>query len=61
VEKERVRAVQLRVAVVLKYWVETQFNDFDMDLVNTLFDFIDNTLVSGNTRFNKQFSLFFSS
>jgi len=32
--------IQLRVAIVLKYWVETQTDDFDEDLMNNLQDFM---------------------
>jgi len=37
---EKVRAVQLRVAVVLKYWLENQLNDFDQYLQGVLEEFL---------------------
>ena len=40
-EKENLR---LRVGVVIKYWVENQFIDFDDNLVASLTKFIDTTL-----------------
>lgn len=44
VEQERRKAIQLRVAVVLKYWVETQMNDFDSDLIAKLTQFVNETM-----------------
>eukprot|EP01094_Clydonella_sp_ATCC50884_P020725 TRINITY_DN4364_c0_g1_i1.p1 TRINITY_DN4364_c0_g1~~TRINITY_DN4364_c0_g1_i1.p1 ORF type:complete len:880 (-),score=376.47 TRINITY_DN4364_c0_g1_i1:260-2899(-) len=40
----RSTAIQWRVAVVIKHWVETQFYDFDDDLIKELFRFVDKTL-----------------
>jgi len=37
------KVVRLRVTVVLKYWIENQFQDFDDDLIDKLFSFA-NTL-----------------
>ncbi len=34
-----------RVGVVLKHWIEKQFDDFDRKSLNILMDFINNTLM----------------
>jgi hypothetical protein len=44
VDKKKANAIQLRVIIALKYWVETQMNDFDEDMVAKLFNFVDNVL-----------------
>lgn len=44
IDKKKANAIQLRVIIALKYWVETQLNDFDEDLIAKLFNFIDNVL-----------------
>jgi hypothetical protein len=44
VDASRVKAIQLRVCVVLKYWVENQFFDFDEELIQHIFDFVGGTL-----------------
>ena len=35
------KKIQLKVTVILKYWVENQFFDFDDELVKKLHDFIE--------------------
>lgn len=42
---ERGLPIKLRVSVVIKYWVESHFDDFEEELVKKLFDFCDNTLL----------------
>lgn len=44
IEKEKIRAIQLRVAVVLKYWLQNQISDFDKNLLSEVVNFVDNTL-----------------
>ncbi|PRP81071.1 Ras guanine nucleotide exchange factor [Planoprotostelium fungivorum] len=39
-DEKRMRAIQLRVAVVLKYWIENSLNDFDTHLMGVLEDFL---------------------
>lgn len=48
VDASRVKAIQLRVCVVLKYWVENQFFDFDEELIQQIFDFVGGTLEQNN-------------
>lgn len=48
VDASRLKAIQLRVCVVLKYWVENQFFDFDEELIQQIFDFVDGTLQQNN-------------
>ncbi len=36
VEEKRVQAIQLRVCVVLKYWIENQCADFDDTLIKVI-------------------------
>lgn len=43
--------IQLRVVVALKYWVETQMDDFDENLLASLIDFVDNII--GNSSLKK--------
>jgi hypothetical protein len=43
-DNSRATAIQWRVAVVIKHWVETQFYDFDDDLIKELFRFVEKTL-----------------
>eukprot|EP01090_Pellita_catalonica_P007974 TRINITY_DN1859_c0_g1_i1.p1 TRINITY_DN1859_c0_g1~~TRINITY_DN1859_c0_g1_i1.p1 ORF type:complete len:1124 (-),score=199.38 TRINITY_DN1859_c0_g1_i1:97-3090(-) len=43
VEKAVGQNIKLRVSIVLKYWVEKQFFDFDDDLVEHIFEFVDKT------------------
>jgi len=43
-DRSRATAIQWRVAVVIKHWVETQFYDFDDDLIKELFRFVEKTL-----------------
>lgn len=38
-DSKRAQQIQLRVAIVVKYWVDTQFYDFDEDLINSLQNF----------------------
>ncbi|KAL6049799.1 putative Ras guanine nucleotide exchange factor [Balamuthia mandrillaris] len=54
--KEKTHAIQLRVCIVLKYWVEKQFFDFDDELLNTIFEFIDNQLKVDNQQLAKMLS-----
>jgi len=42
--KKKIFAVQLRVIIALKYWLETQFIDFDTDLISQLYLFIEETI-----------------
>mmetsp|Transcript_17426 Transcript_17426/g.44379 ORF Transcript_17426/g.44379 Transcript_17426/m.44379 type:complete len:1036 (-) Transcript_17426:126-3233(-) len=44
VGEARAKAIQMRVCVTLKYWLENQFNDFDDNLIKRVKNFIDNTL-----------------
>lgn len=48
VDASRTKAIQLRVCVVLKYWVENQFFDFDEELIQQIFDFVGGTLQQNN-------------
>lgn len=43
-DEKNVMAIQLRVAVVIKHWVVTQFYDFDEDLVTRLLHFAGTSL-----------------
>ena len=43
-ESPRAHAVKMRVAIVLKYWVDHRFYDFDDELVGDIRRFIDNNL-----------------
>jgi hypothetical protein len=36
-----IRQIQLRVSIVLKYWVENQFKELDDDLITDLSDFFN--------------------
>lgn len=38
------KPIQLRVSIVLKHWVESQFKDFDDALIQKLFDFFESDL-----------------
>jgi hypothetical protein len=44
--KDRATKVKLKITVVLKYWIENQFEDFDSRTVSALSDFINNTLIN---------------
>ncbi|KAL6061251.1 Ras guanine nucleotide exchange factor domain-containing protein [Balamuthia mandrillaris] len=44
VSEEEKKLVQLRVVVVIKYWVEHQFHDFDSKLMDKLYAFLGGTL-----------------
>ncbi|ELR16435.1 nucleotide exchange factor RasGEF, putative, partial [Acanthamoeba castellanii str. Neff] len=44
VEEKMKEAIRLRVSVVLKYWVATQFSDLDEDMIAKVYNFVDNTL-----------------
>jgi len=44
VDDKRITGIQLRVCVVLKYWIENQAADFDNELIRKLNDFLVNTL-----------------
>ena len=48
-DPRRTYQIQLRVAVVLKYWVESQFYDFDEDLLQSLESFRVNLFKDGLT------------
>ncbi|ELR11007.1 Ras guanine nucleotide exchange factor, putative, partial [Acanthamoeba castellanii str. Neff] len=39
-----VKRIQLRVCNVLKYWVSQHFDDFDHDLIQTVVNFVDESL-----------------
>lgn len=41
---DRARGTLIRVSVVLKYWVATQFSDLDEDMIAKVYNFVDNTL-----------------
>jgi hypothetical protein len=41
IDKKRVRAIQLRVAVILKYWIVRQISDFDKKLLEKVMEFLD--------------------
>ena len=49
VEEKRSFAIKLRVAVVVKYWVDNQFYDFDDDLIQKLFQFCETLQNDGQT------------
>ncbi|GAM29062.1 hypothetical protein SAMD00019534_122380 [Acytostelium subglobosum LB1] len=40
----KISMIRQRVMVVLKYWIVNQSSDFDQDLVNQIYNFIDNTI-----------------
>ncbi|EGG20928.1 Ras guanine nucleotide exchange factor [Cavenderia fasciculata] len=44
--KQKITTIQQRVIVVLKYWIVNQSSDFDQELVDQIYYFIDNTLIS---------------
>eukprot|EP01133_Synstelium_polycarpum_P017183 gene17183-20472_t len=44
--KPKISTIQQRVIVILKYWIVNQSSDFDQDLVDQIYYFIDNTLQS---------------
>lgn len=39
--KEKAEAIQVKTIITLKYWVETQIDDFDEDLIMKLHELID--------------------
>lgn len=42
--KDKMKQIQLRVSIVLKHWVESQFKDFDDALIQKLFYFFETDL-----------------
>jgi hypothetical protein len=44
IPKKTIVQIQLRVAVVVKYWVENQFKDFNDTLISKLYEFYDKRL-----------------
>ncbi|KYQ93963.1 Ras guanine nucleotide exchange factor [Tieghemostelium lacteum] len=44
--KSKILTIQQRVIVILKYWVENQSSDFDQDVIDQIYYFINNTLAS---------------
>jgi len=48
-EKRKTIAIQVRVIIAIKYWLETQIQDFDEDLVVELQHFLDSTGKDGHT------------
>eukprot|EP01087_Luapelamoeba_hula_P018266 TRINITY_DN5869_c1_g1_i6.p1 TRINITY_DN5869_c1_g1~~TRINITY_DN5869_c1_g1_i6.p1 ORF type:complete len:1406 (+),score=195.77 TRINITY_DN5869_c1_g1_i6:268-4485(+) len=44
IDKTRQQSIQMRVVVVLKHWVENQFQDFDEELVARIVEFIEETI-----------------
>eukprot|EP01113_Clastostelium_recurvatum_P031889 TRINITY_DN4032_c0_g1_i8.p1 TRINITY_DN4032_c0_g1~~TRINITY_DN4032_c0_g1_i8.p1 ORF type:complete len:1665 (+),score=458.48 TRINITY_DN4032_c0_g1_i8:252-5246(+) len=45
VDEKRVRPIRMRVCIVIKYWIENQFADFDQDIITKLQDFIEGVLI----------------
>lgn len=41
---EQVQTIRVRVGITLKYWVENQFLDFDLDMVQKLEEFVEKTM-----------------
>lgn len=50
-------AIKMRVIIALKYWVETQFIDFEEDLIIKMQNFIDNTLKDDGNFFKLFFQI----
>jgi hypothetical protein len=40
--------IRLKICIVLKYWIEHQFEDFDRRIIATLNEFINVTLINDN-------------
>ena len=53
-DTKRASQIQLRVAVVVKYWLDTQFYDFDEDLIQSLQEFCDKMNKDGLTDMAKR-------
>jgi hypothetical protein len=51
--KEKVIQIRQRVSIVIKYWVENQFKDFNGSLVQKLYDFYDKISIDGNAELAK--------
>jgi son of sevenless-like protein len=45
VPSDRARAIQLRVGITLKYWIEHQSRDFDAELRSRIAQFLDKTVI----------------
>jgi hypothetical protein len=52
-EKRERDMIQMRVAVLIKYWVETQFHEFDDNIIQRLSEFIERTLRRDATELSK--------
>eukprot|EP01117_Protostelium_nocturnum_P020361 TRINITY_DN9115_c0_g1_i1.p1 TRINITY_DN9115_c0_g1~~TRINITY_DN9115_c0_g1_i1.p1 ORF type:complete len:888 (+),score=257.33 TRINITY_DN9115_c0_g1_i1:122-2785(+) len=50
VDEKRSTSIQLRVAGVIKYWLETNLNDFDDHLMEVLLDFIKTMAKDGHAK-----------
>jgi len=48
VPEERATTIRLRVGIVIKYWIENQFDDFDKQTITILSEFINKTLLKNN-------------
>ncbi|EFA82950.1 Ras guanine nucleotide exchange factor [Heterostelium album PN500] len=44
--QSKISMIRQRVIVVLKYWIVNQSSDFDQDLMDQIYHFIDNTLIN---------------
>jgi len=47
-DRQKILTIQQRVIVVLKYWIENQSSDFDQDVIDQIYYFIDNTLATSS-------------
>lgn len=41
IDKKKQMQIRLRVGIVLKHWIEHQFEDLDKKILDTIFSFID--------------------
>ncbi|KAF2076085.1 hypothetical protein CYY_002599 [Polysphondylium violaceum] len=47
-DRQKILTIQQRVIVVLKYWIENQSSDFDQDVIDQIYYFIDHTLATSS-------------
>lgn len=53
IPRKNVVQIQIRVSVVLKYWVENQSIDFDQSLIQRLFEFYEKLATDGHDNLSK--------
>lgn len=56
ISEDTKKKIQLRVLVVIKYWIENQFADFDDTLLKGLSEFLEETLNDGHLAIGKSLS-----